>query len=256
MRVSSSLTRSPYRITLAVTAVLLLAAATGLIWSASAMSRPPNRPGVYAENPVVDFGELNQGDVREAEFALVNHFPQPIAISDVLTGCSCTQAVLSDKEVPAGGRFTVAVKWSVGVRRGPLSDGVNLLYRAPDGQQKMAKLGLTATVIPDIHYAPNVLEFAPAVASTVVVQLSPGRRDPFVLKHATATQEAFRVALDAPANAVTVAFDPAKWVDIGADPWLSIETDSERQPTLTIPLRVQRPEPKAMPAAMPGGGGS
>jgi hypothetical protein len=122
-----------------------------------------------------------------------------------------------------------------------------VLYQTAAGGRHVAELGLKANVIPDVHYAPAVLSFDPGRPGTAVVRFTPGRRDPFVLKHASTTQAAFRARLDPGRAEVTVTFDPAAWIDIGSDPWLTVETDSDRQPTIHIPLRVARPAPQAMP---------
>lgn len=231
--------------------VVCLGGAAAVVYAAVAGQQPSIQPGLYPEPDRLDFGELAQGDVRDGQFRLTNRHPESIELLDTLTGCSCTQSTLSAKHLAPGESCDLGVKWSVGTRRGRLSDSVHVAYRTAAGKQHMLDLGLGANVVPDIHFAPADPTFETREPTRIVIKFTPGRRDPFRLKHAAANQAAFRTELDAARAEVTVAFDPAKWLSIGADPVLSVETDSERQPTITIPLRVTR---SAVPQAMASGG--
>jgi hypothetical protein len=239
----------------AIFGLVCLGAAAIAVYTATGDRELPIQPGVFADEPVLDFGELAQGDVRDAQFRLVNRHPEPIEVLGVATGCSCMESALSDRQIPPGGRFTLDIKWSVGIRRGRLADAVHVYYRTASGGRHMADLRLAANVIPDIHYAPDVLSFDADRPGTAVVRFTPGRRDPFALASASVSQAAFRAELDAARAEVTVTFDPEGWIDIGSDPWLTVETDSERQRRIDIPLRVARPSREVipMPQTMPGG---
>lgn len=234
--------------------VRLLAAALGIACLAGAVAavtfaaaEKPVPPGVYAERAVLEFGELQQGDKVSGEFRLTNRFPAPITVLDVLTGCSCTEATPSAKDVPPGGSFTVALNWAIGARRDQLLDSVNVHYQTADGARHMAELGLSAHVTPEVHFSPTVLEFAADRPGTAVAKFTPGKRPAFAIKSASVDQRAFKTSIDAAKQEVTVTFDPAAgWTGIGADPFLHVQTDGEREPYISIPLRVDRPTPQAM----------
>lgn len=220
--------------------VCCLAGAGAAVYTA-ATEPSPIPQGVYAETPVLDFGELAQAEKVAGEFKLVNRHPVPITVLDVLAGCSCTTAAPSVKEVPAGGAFAVLVNWSVGTRRGRLLDAVTVQYQTADGQTHLSEVGLTAQVKPDIEFTPAVLEFAADKPGTAVVKFTPGRMAVFRLQSAHTDQAGFRVTLDSAKAEVTVAFHPAAgWTGIGADPWLTVGTNSTREPHMRIPMSIAR----------------
>lgn len=228
------------RVVTALLGLVCLGAAGAAVYSAAVGHEPAVQPGLYPDEQYLDFGELAQGDVQSGQFRLTNRHPEPIEVVDVLTGCSCNEATPSSRQVPPGDRFTIDIKWSVGPRRGRLADVVQVVYQTASGGRHMAELGVKANVIPDIHYSPNVLTFDPDRPGTAVVRFTHGRRNPFVLRRASTTQAAFQVVLDADKAEVTVTFDPTAWIGIGSDPWLRVDTDSDRQPTISIRLQVGR----------------
>jgi hypothetical protein len=214
-------------------------------------AEPPTPSGLFADEPVLQFGAVHQGDTRDAQFRLVNRHPEAVEILDVLTGCSCLEAKPSARQVPPGGRFTVDVKWQIGPRRGRLADPVRVSYRTAAGGLHLAELILAADVVADVNYSPAELSFDPNTPGSAVVRFTPGQRDRFVLRQATVTQAAFRAELMTDRAEVVVTFDPGRWIDIGPDAWLTVETDNPVEATIRIPLRVTR---AAAPQAMPSGG--
>lgn len=200
----------------------------------------PPAPGLYAEQPVISFGEVSQGDVLGARFTLVNHFQNPVTINEVVTGCSCAKVSAPREILPPGEKTELQVAWEIGAKRGPSTDQVGVLFTRPDGVVSFLELQLQADVAPDIRYEPRRLEFAHGRSETLVARFGPGSMSAFSLKKAYTNQKALRAAVSAETSEVRVEYDAAVPVDTGAWLYLSVETDSANEPTLYIPIRVQR----------------
>ena len=66
----------------------------------------PNAPKAKCDKTTSDFGEIEQGIPKEAEFKLTNEGKEPLLIQTAKAGCGCTNLKYSQEPVLPG-KFTI-----------------------------------------------------------------------------------------------------------------------------------------------------
>jgi len=84
-----------------------LASATG-----STAVANPNAPKVKWDKTVNDFGEIEQGIPKEAEFKLTNEGKEPLLIQTAKAGCGCTNLKYSQEPVLPGKSTIIAATYN------------------------------------------------------------------------------------------------------------------------------------------------
>ena len=72
----------------------------------------PNAPKAKWEKTVNDFGDIDQGIPKEAEFKLTNEGKEPLLIQTARAGCGCTNLKYSQEPVLPGKSTIVAVTYN------------------------------------------------------------------------------------------------------------------------------------------------
>jgi hypothetical protein len=130
-----------------------------------------------------------------------------------------------------------------GEARGPINFSAVLLFQ-PDGDKPLAlTLELHGEVDPDYGVAPERLEFEEGVSSAQRVVLWPRRISTLKVHKVQCDKRFFEARIvDAETTgeqAVEVAFQAKGYYPEAGPASLAIFTDSERQPTLLVPLLVR-----------------
>jgi hypothetical protein len=145
---------------------------------------PPNptQPNPPQPNPIgkvsiePEFRELHfvkQNEVITASFVLQNTFLSPIQIVQVSKSCSCSEAELSSKVIPAGGQVTMSIVWQTRDRVGPTSVPVQIAYQHQDGTgYQVISCAIRGTVQPKFHVVPQQIVFRDQ--RTATIQLKAG----------------------------------------------------------------------------------
>lgn len=204
-----------------------------LVWSAQP-------PGFVCNNPVHDFGNLNQGQVVQAEFTLINQYDRPVEIKGVKKSCGCSDISCSAKSVQPGEQVTLRAKWTIGTLRGSSSVRIWILYTLEDGTGDHVELRMEGKIIPDIEFAPDYLDFVVDQDDAHVVALSPGRLQEVQIRRVYCTHRAFTATLMPAEKVVSVVFASREWnQEPGtAEIHLVVQTNSAIEPVIYIPLRV------------------
>jgi hypothetical protein len=209
------------------------------------LSRPQVPATLEAVNSLYDVGEVGQGETKSVEFELVNHFPRNVEIKDVATTCACTVADLAKRVLAPGEKATLKADWRTGASRGKRATDLTILF-APEGKPAdRLTLRVQGTVVPDMRYSPERLEFEKGVAATKTVVFTAGRMADGELKKASCTHHAFSAELAPGSNEVTVTYDPAKWqvednnLPPGSIGLLEVATTSPHEPVCRISLIVR-----------------
>ena len=72
----------------------------------------PNAPKAKWEKTVNDFGEIEQGTPKEAQFKLTNEGKEPLLIQTAKAGCGCTNLKYSQEPVLPGKSTIVAATYN------------------------------------------------------------------------------------------------------------------------------------------------
>ena len=132
-------------------------AAISLI-SLAALSAPPpgeaKRSGdAHGSNPTFAFGSVISGqDVRHV-FTLVNERDEPLKIAKVRATCGCTLADDWEREVPAGGTWTLPVTLKTERLRGDVRKTVVVEVAGPHAQR--IEFALAGHVQPHFEITPS-----------------------------------------------------------------------------------------------------
>jgi hypothetical protein len=72
----------------------------------------PNAPKAKWDKTVSDFGEIEQGIPKEAEFKLTNEGKEPLLIQTAKAGCGCTNLKYSQEPILPGKSTIVAATYN------------------------------------------------------------------------------------------------------------------------------------------------
>ncbi len=85
---------------------------TNTVASAQTTAVNPNAPKAKWDKTVSDFGEIEQGIPKEAEFKLTNEGKEPLLIQTAKAGCGCTNLKYSQEPVLPGKSTIVAATYN------------------------------------------------------------------------------------------------------------------------------------------------
>jgi len=99
-------------------------------------------------------------------------------------------------------------------------------------------LRVEAEVIPDIEYQPRRLIFAPDRKASQVITFSPRLEPKAAVTRVYTSHRAFTARLLAGRSQVEVAFDPSQWPKENPMIELIVETNSDNERLIKIPVMV------------------
>jgi len=216
-----------------------LAAALGLaIALAPGLTAAGPRLGI--EQPVADFGSVEQGTPVTHVFHLKNTGDTPLRISNVKSSCGCTAAVVSESDVQPGGEARVLATLDTSRVAGRTTKVLSVY--SDDPQVPVAALTLTGEVLADLVLSPNPtylgrLRRGETVSREVVIR--PGRPGGTTVVRAvggelSGLQTRLELRPDG-SQRLLLALDPG--VPLGRfSRELRLETTSTRQPVIVLPV--------------------
>ena len=95
--------------------------------------KPFPGPRIMFTKKEKDMGEVNEGDLISSKFSYVNIGSKPLKIS-VRSNCSCTAALLSDKEINPGGIGEIKVAFNTNGRPGSQISSVKVISNDPENR--------------------------------------------------------------------------------------------------------------------------
>jgi archaellum component FlaG (FlaF/FlaG flagellin family) len=197
-------------------------------------------PRLGIEEPVSDFGTVEQGTPVTHVFQLKNTGDTALRISNVKSSCGCTAAVVSDHDVQPGGEARVLATLDTSRVAGRTTKVLSVY--SDDPQVPVAALTLTGTVLADLTLTPNPVYLGrirrgEAVTREVVIR--PGRplgKD--TVRAVTGELSGLQTRLD-------LAADGTQRLVLGLGPdvplgrftrEVRLETTSARQPVIVLPV--------------------
>lgn len=224
--------------------VLLAGAGVTGYFAVKPRTTPPPPPGLAFSPAVQEFGTVGQGAKLEAVFTLTNHYPGPIEIVDVQTGCSCRTASVSQKSLSPGEAATMTLTWSIGTRRGEASETVWVIHTTPDESKHVwARVHLGAVVEPDIVFTPRPVTFRSGEAGVVRVRLTPGRMPTFTASDPYGNTRLLAARYLPQTTEVEVRYTPSGERDDHPGLEVLVKTSSPNEPLLRIPVTISSPTP-------------
>ena len=202
--------------------------------------------GLTATNPVCDLGKQLQAASTNARFTLVNDSPVPIEIIGVKVPCSCMTSSVPKKSIVPGESIDVTIKWNLGTSRGVARVNALAFYKIGGSKDAAAlPLAIICDIYPDFDCTVKELAFVWPKAGdqdrSQTFSIIPKNLADVTIKKAYSSHSAFTVDLSGPRE-VRVVMDYTRWHgQEGVTPFIAVETTSEREPVLRIPLRMVHP---------------
>ena len=78
-------------------------------------------PDLQVETPTFNFGEIYQGDKVPHVFEFTNQGEDPLIIDRVRSSCGCTAVLVSEKNIPPGGKGELKANFDSARFRGAIS---------------------------------------------------------------------------------------------------------------------------------------
>ncbi len=198
-----------------------------------------------ADSTVYDCGEIPQGQPQTCRVRLMNSGSVTICLLEAQASCSCTVAVSPQITLgPDESTFT-EITWNPGLKRGKRKTACLFPYTvlaSSDRKIHYLKVSLTAVVQPDIKLVPDVLVFDASLPQTRELLLLPGVAKKFTILSAKSNHPAFTVE-EAKRNSdkdkLTVEFKPELWDGISTIPVIEIQTNTQHEKVIRVPIRVR-----------------
>jgi hypothetical protein len=210
--------------------------AVRLLVSAPGAAETPRPAG---DEDVFDFGTVERGTPVEHVFHLLNRGSAPVRVDHVKSSCGCTVAVVSDRDIPAGGEGRIAVTLDTTRLAGRTTKTVSVYTNDPD--LAVRPLSLTGQVTADLIVAPSPLYLGHVRrgdSASHEVTITPGRQGAtYTVERVEHTNSAVRARVeprpDGPGQRVVVELDPAMPLGRFSET-LTLHTTSPREPTIAL----------------------
>jgi hypothetical protein len=88
-------------------------------------------PSLQVTTPTFDFGEIYQGDKAPHVFEFTNQGEDPLVIDRVRSSCGCTAVLVSEKNIPPGGKGELRANFDSARFRGAISKTIYLYSNDP-----------------------------------------------------------------------------------------------------------------------------
>lgn len=217
---------------------------TCLLFLAAAAVAADPAPRLVCDQPLFDYGEVDNTQTVRHAFVLRNDGDAPLNLLQVRTGCGCALAQLATNRIPPGGQTTLSAQLTLQGRFGPRRSSIYV--KSDDPLQPYCQLQFSGRARATLEVDPPLVAFALPVDGSVTQRVSLISRLPQPL-HVTAlrqTPAALDIALvtNLPGRAYTLALRvavPPPAADL-RDGLLELATDHPLHPRVRIPFTINR----------------
>ncbi len=98
---------------------------------------PELAPKIKLEKNIIDFGELEEGSVKETTIKIKNIGKSKLEIRDIKSSCGCTAVLISNSVIEPGKEIGMEVKLDTKGREGALVRTVLLFTNDPDNPKQV-----------------------------------------------------------------------------------------------------------------------
>jgi hypothetical protein len=134
------------------------------------------QPRLVVDQPVFDFGAVEQGERVEHVFKVRNGGTAPLRVRHVKSTCACTVGAVVGRELATDDETWVSVQLDTRELAGPTTKTITLYTNDP--VHPAAGLSLTGTVLADVVVEPRMIYLGKPVvgdAALRTAQIRPGR---------------------------------------------------------------------------------
>lgn len=206
-------------------------------------------PRLVIEQPVFDFGQIQEGQKASHVFRFSNQGDAPLLIQRVRSSCGCTGALLSARKIPPGKTGEVRITFNSNGMRGKVVKGIYVYSNDP--VEKMARFQIRGTVLPEIGIRPGqvrLTQMKPDQPKQVEVILTNGGQRTIFLSNLRTSAANIAAELSTPRLTpgttarltVTVTMPAGKKHLSG---YILLSTSSPHTPKLRIPVYGTRKRP-------------
>ena len=148
-------------------------------------------PKMQVNNPKYDFGEVLQGGKVLHVFEFANEGDKVLNIDRVRSSCGCTAVLVTEKNIPPGGRGEIKANFDSTRFRGAVSKTIYVYSNDP--LQPVMQLHIKGKVLEAVAIKPTQINFGKVVAtktvtSTVVLRNQSGKMLTLGKPHSTAAE--------------------------------------------------------------------
>lgn len=188
-------------------------------------------------------GPIRQATKSSVDYTIYNRASVPVRIVDLVTSCVCSGVKLSKRELAPGEFVTLTWNYDTRAERGSLVIRGMIAYKREDEEQsRVLRIGLEAQIDPDYAVEPERLQFGDGWPLVQRVSVSPRHISELRIDEATCNLRFFKARVlpkDLPDRQdIEVTFQRDGYYPDAGFARLVVSTDSERQPTLSVPLDV------------------
>ncbi|MGK9476022.1 DUF1573 domain-containing protein [Melioribacter sp. OK-6-Me] len=98
---------------------------------------PESAPKIKLEKNIIDFGEIEEGSVKEATVKIKNAGKSKLEIRNIKSSCGCTAVLISNPVIEPGKEIGMKVKLDTKGREGELVRTVVLFTNDPDNPKQV-----------------------------------------------------------------------------------------------------------------------
>lgn len=226
-----------------LTRLLTAALMLGLALATSAPAQQPattNAPHIASDDPVYDFGTVDQTDNVEHTYVIKNTGTVTLEISRVQPSCGCTVAEISNKNVPPGGESHITARFSPAGRVGPQHKAI--IVHSNDPEQPQYTLTLQGTVGSAVSVQPSQItmpRLEPGTQPTADVLVSSGDGTAFQVTAVESTSEDLAAEVEQVEEGKNYRVHLAlkKPLEGVFTATVLVRTDHPRRPEIQIPVR-------------------
>lgn len=157
------------RATLYLTVIILACLSVSPVFAA---------PNLQVDNPKYDFGEVFQGEKVLHVFEFVNEGDEMLTIDRVRSSCGCTAALVSERNIPPGGKGELQANFDSTRFRDAVSKTISLYSNDP--VRPIVQLQIKGKVLETVTVLPSQVNFGTVAAqkpliSTVLLRNQGGK---------------------------------------------------------------------------------
>ncbi len=188
-------------------------------------------------------GPVRQATESSVDYTICNRASVPIRIVDLVTSCACSGVELPRRKLAPGESVTLTWKFDTGAERGSLMIRGMIAYKKEGEEEpRVLRMSLEAQIDPDYAVEPERLQFGDGRPLVQRVSISPRHIPDLKIENATCTLRFFKARVlpkEVPdKQEIEVTFLRDGYYPDAGFPRLIVSTDSQRQPTLRVPLEV------------------
>ncbi|MDR4498926.1 MAG: DUF1573 domain-containing protein [Candidatus Scalindua sp.] len=214
-------------------------APTGISENTPEPQVPDNQPLIAFDNPNFDFGKIFKGEKVEHIYKFENQGKDVLKIEKVNTSCGCTAAILSNKIIQPGESGEIKATFNSGSYSGKVRKNITVISN--DLNSPEYRLTFSGEIIEEVCVTPKSINFASVYVGEEIVKTITvssltdldlkiekiSTSVPFVSPLLTGkNEEGFLIEVTLKDTFEIKRFNGS----------ISIETNSQRQPKITVPF--------------------